>query len=63
MVNNNDKLPSDAKLLEQAPANTRGFNSFSVQVAQKDSNGQIAYKHLTVHYNPANKQFFITKQG
>lgn len=50
-------------MLEQAPANTQGFNSFSVQVAQKDNNGQTAYKHLTVHYNPATKQFFVTEQG
>ncbi|MBB1069367.1 hypothetical protein H5S40_04250 [Limosilactobacillus sp. RRLNB_1_1] len=59
-VNSNDKLPSDTKLLEQVPANTQGFNSFSVQVAQKDSNGQITYKHLTVHYSPATKQFYVT---
>lgn len=62
-VNSNDKLPSDAKLLEQAPANTNGFNSYSVQVSEKGTNGQITYKHLTVHYNPATKQFFVTEQG
>lgn len=62
-VNSNDKLPSDAKLLEQVPANTQGFNSFSVQVSQKDGNGQITYKHLNVHYNPTSKQFFVTEQG
>lgn len=62
-VNSNDKLPSDAKLLEQAPANTNGFNTYSVQVAEKDANGQITYQHLTVHYNPATKQFFVTQQG
>ena len=48
-VNSNDKLPSDAKLLEQAPANTNGFNTYSVQVAEKGANGQITYQHLTVH--------------
>lgn len=63
MINSNDKLTSDAKLLEQVPANTQGFNSFSIQVAQKDGNGQVTYKHLTVHYNPAIKQFFVTEQG
>ncbi|WP_304402293.1 hypothetical protein [Lactobacillus intestinalis] len=62
-VNSNDKLPSDAKLLEQAPSNTNGFNSYSVQVSEKGTNGQITYKHLTVHYNPATKQFFVTEQG
>lgn len=62
-VNSNDKLPSDAKLLEQAPANTNGFNTYSVQVAEKGANGQITYQHLTVHYNPATKQFFVTQQG
>ena len=62
-VNSNDKLPSDAKLLEQAPANTNGFNAYSVQVAEKGANGQITYQHLTVHYNPATKQFFVTEQG
>ena len=62
-VNSNDKLPSDAKLLEQAPANTNGFNTYSVQVAEKGANGQITYQHLTVHYNPATKQFFVTEQG
>ena len=62
-VNSNDKLPSDVKLLEQAPANTNGFNTYSVQVAEKDANGQITYQHLTVHYNPATKQFFVTEQG
>lgn len=62
-VNSNDKLPSDAKLLEQAPANTNGFNTYSVQVAEKGTNGQITYQHLTVHYNPATKQFFVTQQG
>lgn len=62
-VNSNDKLPSDAKLLEQAPANINGFNSYSVQVSEKGTNGQITYKHLTVHYNPATKQFFVTEQG
>lgn len=62
-VNSNDQLPSDAKLLEQAPANTNGFNTYSVQVAEKGANGQITYQHLTVHYNPATKQFFVTEQG
>ncbi|MRH09748.1 hypothetical protein GIX81_09960 [Lactobacillus reuteri] len=62
-VNSNDKLPSDAKLLEQAPSNTNGFNLYSVQVSEKGTNGQITYKHLTVHYNPATKQFFVTEQG
>lgn len=62
-VNSNDKLPSDAKLLEQVPSNTNGFNSYSVQVSEKGTNGQITYKHLTVHYNPATKQFFVTEQG
>lgn len=62
-VNSNDKLPSDANLLEQAPSNTNGFNSYSVQVSEKGTNGQITYKHLTVHYNPATKQFFVTEQG
>lgn len=62
-VNSNDKLPSDTKLLEQAPANTNGFNTYSVQVAEKGANGQITYQHLTVHYNPATKQFFVTQQG
>ncbi|MDK8117122.1 hypothetical protein QP705_07915 [Limosilactobacillus reuteri] len=62
-VNSNDKLPSDAKLLEQAPSNTNGFNSYSVQVSEKGTNGQITYKHLTVHYSPATKQFFVTEQG
>lgn len=62
-VNSNDKLPSDAKLLEQTPSNTNGFNSYSVQVSEKGTNGQITYKHLTVHYNPATKQFFVTEQG
>lgn len=62
-VNSNDKLPSDAKLLEQAPTNTNGFNTYSVQVAEKGANGQITYQHLTVHYNPATKQFFVTEQG
>ena len=62
-VNSNDKLPSDAKLLEEAPSNTNGFNSYSVQVSEKGTNGQITYKHLTVHYNPATKQFFVTEQG
>lgn len=61
-VNSNDKLPSDAKLLEQAPSNTNGFNSYSVQVSEKGTNGQITYQHLTVHYNPATKQFFVTEQ-
>lgn len=62
-VNSNDKLPSDAKLLEQVPSNINGFNSYSVQVSEKGTNGQITYKHLTVHYNPATKQFFVTEQG
>lgn len=62
-VNSNNKLPSDAKLLEQAPSNTNGFNSYSVQVSEKGTNGQIIYKHLTVHYSPATKQFFVTEQG
>lgn len=62
-VNSNDKLPSDAKLLEEAPSNTNGFNSYSVQVSEKGTNGQITYKHLTVHYNSATKQFFVTEQG
>ena len=62
-VNSNDQLPSDAKLLEQAPANTNAFNTYSVQVAEKGANGQITYQHLTVHYNPATKQFFVTEQG